>query len=118
MIPGPPTSTLFPYTTLFRSVRLVGERADGQAGEFHRVLDSGLLERDVRHLANDRLRPVERGGIGKLGDRDEIPLVLARHEPRRHAREAENAEHHEAGVDGDRETSAAADALDERSVFP
>src|SRR5690242_20853368 len=71
MIPGPPTSTLFPYTTLFRSVRLVGERADGQAGEFHRVLDSGLLERDVRHLANDRLRPVERGGIGKLGDRDE-----------------------------------------------
>src|SRR5947199_1974540 len=44
MIQRPPTSTLFPYTTLFRSVQVV--RLDGQCrradGELHRQLTASL----------------------------------------------------------------------------
>src|SRR5439155_21212710 len=38
MIRRPPSSTLFPYTTLFRSLRLVGVREDGDAGGLRWVL--------------------------------------------------------------------------------
>src|SRR5947209_13200627 len=37
MIPRPPTSTLFPYTTLFRSIPRVPHRAGGD--DTHRVCD-------------------------------------------------------------------------------
>src|SRR2546430_9220831 len=51
MIRRPPRSTLFPYTTLFRSLRRRG-RAHGAAGDLHRgaVLHRGLaqLQHDLR----------------------------------------------------------------------
>src|SRR2546429_1402840 len=37
MIRRPPRSTLFPYTTLFRSVAREGERRPGRADEAHRA---------------------------------------------------------------------------------
>src|SRR5438094_9439414 len=42
IIPRPPRSTLFPYTTLFRSLRVGGRRGDqrdehGSEGELHRT---------------------------------------------------------------------------------
>src|SRR5436305_15227136 len=42
MIPPPPRSTLFPYTTLFRSQ--LTEQIIGAAIEVHRELGPGLLE--------------------------------------------------------------------------
>src|SRR5258706_10359908 len=49
MIRRPPRSTLFPYTTLFRSAR--GERADGERvfpGDDARVRRAGRLPRPAR----------------------------------------------------------------------
>src|SRR2546422_6048192 len=37
MIRRPPRSTLFPYTTLFRSILQIAHRGLGQAGEHHHV---------------------------------------------------------------------------------
>src|SRR2546430_11401136 len=46
MIRRPPRSTLFPYTTLFRSVQLAGDRrASGD------LLGGPLRDADVEHLA-------------------------------------------------------------------
>src|SRR3712207_9055797 len=44
MIPRPPRSTLFPYTTLFRSIRggRMGERGNGRMGE-RSALPSSVL---------------------------------------------------------------------------
>src|SRR3989442_11512937 len=53
MIPRPPRSTLFPYTTLFRSLHVAGE---------HRA---------ANRRADRRIRDVLRGAIGRgLGLRD------------------------------------------------
>src|SRR5256885_7539428 len=45
MIRPPPTSTLFPYTTLFRSA--FGEHVDGNALERHRHEDEPLVRREI-----------------------------------------------------------------------
>src|SRR3712207_7377950 len=65
MIRRPPRSTLFPYTTLFRSERHgVGER-DGDAPE---PVDAG----DRVERASAQLRPLEvRAGEGRAGERSE-----------------------------------------------
>src|SRR5688572_32619587 len=51
MIRRPPRSTLFPYTTLFRSVRL-----DGGAGEVEAVTTSGDFNLDVSAAKSVRVR--------------------------------------------------------------
>src|SRR3712207_9251931 len=43
MIRGPPRSTLFPYTTLFRSAARHDALLEGRAGGLQRVLDAVLL---------------------------------------------------------------------------
>src|SRR5205809_5374159 len=48
MIPQPPTSTLFPYTTLFRSLRVI-EHASAGNGQ-----DPQRLERRDAHSGGDR----------------------------------------------------------------
>src|SRR5688572_31822913 len=56
MIPRPPRSTLFPYTTLFRSLPL-------EVAEDH-VLDAGLLERleqGLGTLVDARVEPLGAG---------------------------------------------------------
>src|SRR5688572_32494185 len=59
MLRRPPRSTLFPYTTLFRSVRLGHLRhdADGVRERFgarHQALDRTLRQRTVADLATAR----------------------------------------------------------------
>src|SRR3712207_7380279 len=48
MIRRPPRSTLFPYTTLFRSVRGVGEHQPAPGRDHHRAAAADLLQ--DRHL--------------------------------------------------------------------
>src|SRR5437870_7767401 len=52
MIPPPPTSTLFPYTTLFRSRRDIEEN-DGRGGRSRRRLEAREGE-DARHITHRR----------------------------------------------------------------
>src|SRR5437868_12000080 len=50
MIPRPPTSTLFPYTTLFRSVQVRGTSGNGPRA---------VAERGAEHVA-ERVRGIQR----------------------------------------------------------
>src|SRR5256886_9567329 len=54
MIRRPPRSTLFPYTTLFRSQHRADERARREQG-FHDEPDFGLREPDVHHERREQL---------------------------------------------------------------
>src|SRR5688572_21200346 len=99
MLRRPPRSTLFPYTTLFRSVRLGHLRhdADGvreRLGARHQALDRTLRQRTVADLATARAaeelhftdrvgrevvvqeEPLEREALQRI----ELLLVLARPE--------------------------------------
>src|SRR3712207_8183537 len=59
MIRRPPRSTLFPYTTLFRSGRRVGRHAEEPVLGVDRVEPSVLAELHPRDVVADRLdRPV------------------------------------------------------------
>src|SRR5688572_31382953 len=42
MIRRPPRSTLFPYTTLFRSIEAVASRANGKVGDAQAAAYSGI----------------------------------------------------------------------------
>ena len=80
-------------------------------GKLNRVLDARLRERDLAHSADDGFGAIERRRVGQLRDRDEVLLVLRRHEAGRHARESDDAEHDEAGVHRERNRRATRDAL-------
>src|SRR5690348_17581549 len=57
MIHQPPRSTLFPYTTLFRSDALTGVRLEPDnraAGQLNEVGDPGPIRRDDENLADVR----------------------------------------------------------------
>src|SRR2546430_11907485 len=60
MIRRPPRSTLFPYTTLFRSVRLAHRRqselVDALAGECDTYEPARATDHEVHHLGRDELR--------------------------------------------------------------
>src|SRR3989449_4196427 len=60
MIRRPPRSTLFPYTTLFRSQRLVYQERVGRAGEPARELHQPQIQRGQR--AGDVVRPPQSDG--------------------------------------------------------
>src|SRR3712207_8931864 len=60
MIRRPPRSTLFPYTTLFRSSGLVGRRSRGALG----ALAKGLLGLPGRQLVDD---PVQAAALQDPG---------------------------------------------------
>src|SRR2546430_10709595 len=64
MIRRPPRSTLFPYTTLFRSNILVGSNGDG---EHAYVCDFGL----ARHVSSVSSLTGERGFVGTIDYRSE-----------------------------------------------
>src|SRR5688572_32041744 len=68
MIPRPPRSTLFPYTTLFRSHQQLG---DHQEAHRRRPARLRLLRTDPRHGGDDARGAREgRLGRGGRGDRD------------------------------------------------
>src|SRR3712207_8851673 len=75
MIRRPPRSTLFPYTTLFRSVVLVdllaprGPRVPHHQGRAAAVLGQQLHEH--RREAEDRVGREALGGGDRLGQREE-----------------------------------------------
>src|SRR3712207_3190139 len=87
MIPRPPSSTLFPYTTLFRSDRLEREVAAGAAGPAPRLRTvprptTRLIGREAdvaalrRRLDEERLvTVVGPGGVGKTRVAVEIARV-------------------------------------------
>src|SRR3989449_9781733 len=83
MIRRPPRSTLFPYTTLFRSQRRL-------AAELHHHSERSLPPHDLEHvLQGERLevqlvRDVEvgRDGLGVAVDHDRLEPQLAEREPR------------------------------------
>src|SRR3712207_8291658 len=60
MIRRPPRSTLFPYTTLFRSVELTGPRP----------------QEEVRRLVQDAAVLAAPCVVGRDGNRDGLPTVL------------------------------------------
>src|SRR5207249_2737025 len=62
MIRRPPRSTLFPYTTLFRSPELGGARRHHQAGRPH---DLRLLRRRVPERRNDRSGVSHAAALGR-----------------------------------------------------
>src|SRR5256885_11996442 len=70
MIRRPPRSTLFPYTTLFRSVEVVVDRAGGgldEAPERPAVLAAQRLQPHPRQVCRGRVAEVGRGpGLGLL----------------------------------------------------
>src|SRR3712207_7391536 len=55
MIRRPPRSTLFPYTTLFRSQLVLVERLPLQQGRDQRVEDHAVLDQDLPRLVVRRL---------------------------------------------------------------
>ncbi len=83
-------------------IRRIDESIDGQTWERHRALDARLLERDRRHLANDRFSAVECGGVRQLSEGDEVGLVLRWHEAARNFSQAKVGQSDETEVDDQR----------------
>src|SRR3712207_8014485 len=69
MIRRPPRSTLFPYTTLFRSERVRGEQE--RIAALDRLEDRALgdLHHGLHGVAVDEVRPLAGGVNGHEGDR-------------------------------------------------
>src|SRR3712207_8457133 len=72
MIRRPPRSTLFPYTTLFRSVRHV-EALAADAGDPAGNLELQAADRLVPHLRDGVERQPERRGDDVCGDLHGVP---------------------------------------------
>src|SRR3712207_8400357 len=54
MIRRPPRSTLFPYTTLFRSLIILRESAEVDIGESHELREAGNHDLDIRQPCQSR----------------------------------------------------------------
>src|SRR3712207_8096753 len=68
MIRRPPRSTLFPYTTLFRSVAVPVPHVVGQDRECHQVVDRTVEESlDLVGVQVDGDEPAGAGGLEQVG---------------------------------------------------
>src|SRR3712207_7652713 len=74
MIRRPPRSTLFPYTTLFRSGRWVMPPPSARRLNGTRVTPGSLLRPGGRSAAGEDLGQAELGGLLRHGDGLERPL--------------------------------------------
>src|SRR3712207_5727925 len=107
MIRRPPRSTLFPYTTLFRSV--VGGDVAG-AGDHQRRLDLGRVR---VHAADDALEVEDDVGHVLLDALDRRELVRDALDPdARHRRPGQRREQHAAQRVAERVAEAAIEGLD------
>src|SRR3712207_7644208 len=68
MIRSPPRSTLFPYTTLFRSIDAVGPLAIRRGGRPYGALVRSIL---YQQLAGPAAATIERRFLALYGDRSE-----------------------------------------------
>src|SRR5207253_10961907 len=77
----PPRSTLFPYTTLFRSADLVAARADARADRRQQTLGAGIesLDEEPRREPRD---PEDRAAPARVGDRDRALDRIDQHDRR------------------------------------
>src|SRR5256885_12400633 len=85
MIRRPPRSTLFPYTTLFRSARLQPRQADchrqiARARLAERIAQQGQLERGRVVLARSRSFRRQLGLCQGIGQADEVVADVLRSE--------------------------------------
>src|SRR3712207_7378232 len=71
MIRRPPRSTLFPYTTLFRSHREISIREDGEILVRGETLFTGHVEGDAVDRPQDAEGWFHTGDLGELRDRKE-----------------------------------------------
>src|SRR2546422_9944127 len=81
MIRRPPRSTLFPYTTLFRShraLRAALELAAARVRAYHeKQVEPGFLERDAEGTAlGMRVVPLERVGVYVPGGKAAYPSTV------------------------------------------
>src|SRR3712207_8751261 len=67
MIRRPPRSTLFPYTTLFRSPPLLDPAPDDRVGD---GVGDGAVAADRPRVGHERVRPVEQPQLAVLPRRD------------------------------------------------
>src|SRR5204863_10184533 len=78
MIPRPPRSTLFPYTTLFRSGQAGLHRVTGALQQVHAGAEAQLEEIDqgrlLRHLRQARVVDHRHAGEADPGDRKSTRL--------------------------------------------
>src|SRR3712207_1327656 len=82
MIRRPPRSTLFPYTTLFRSSGEVRDRSDGRRIDvIYRRFDEDYIETDLPELEavylEGRVNIVNALGVGVADDKAVFPYVPA-----------------------------------------
>src|SRR2546430_9078091 len=71
MIRRPPRSTLFPYTTLFRSLQRARRGIEGDGGRGVEVVTSALIPEPGRSVPG---APVGQAEIGVIGDRKSTRL--------------------------------------------
>src|SRR5256885_6633126 len=95
MIRRPPRSTLFPYTTLFRSPAHASEEARDDEGEVahalrvvaHELHALGVVAHGVEHAAQRRAREGEHGGrADEAVGGDQVVHLHARAEDRKSTR--------------------------------
>src|SRR5437773_6063845 len=86
MIPQPPRSTLFPYTTLFRSVRSANEFSVGRT----RNSPSGAQPRFEKYSA-----PASRSMSRRMAQKTDSPAVYPRVEERSEEHTSELQSHHD-----------------------
>src|SRR2546429_9950766 len=71
MIRRPPRSTLFPYTTLFRSLEIAADRLRGIAARAHRDSRAGMAAGTAQVDVRDR-----RSVVREVGDRAEAADLI------------------------------------------
>src|SRR2546427_7722774 len=88
MIRRPPRSTLFPYTTLFRSHVLQGEPPLGEGLKDIRELDHLLLRQGLREVRDDVVRVLQsdRESQEAIGNASPAPGVGREHRVGRESR--------------------------------
>ena len=98
-------------------VRRDAESADAQAGKRDGVCHAGLFQADVRHAADHRFGAVERRAVRQLRERDEILLVLRRHEAGRHFVETPAGQQNQPAINDQRDGAFAQHAADAAGIF-
>src|SRR5205823_810107 len=88
------------------------ETADAQPRKRNRALNAGMLQTDFGHTADDGFGSIERRRVGQLRERDQILLVLSRHETGRDLLETPAGKEHKTAIDHQGNGALAKNAAD------